>query len=74
MADNLPDLHQTVLDDDYDKVLELLESGQIDIEDREDEDKTGLYLAAQSGYEDIVELFLKRGAEVDARSNIGKCG
>lgn len=60
------DFLQAVFDGDLNTVIELLEAGaDIDFQDPSEHGATALMLAAEENEEDIVELLLKLGADVN---------
>jgi len=53
------------------KVKELLEKGNIDVNNSNEEGTTPLMLAAMNGHEEMVEVLLENGADPDAVDNDG---
>ena len=60
---NQEKLFEAVLNNDVDKVSDLLE-GEIDINTMNEEGRTPLMQAVASGFDRIVELLLQNGADV----------
>ena len=55
---------------DLDGIRELLDSG-IDVNFRDNDDRTALHVAACQGLSDVVQLLLDRGAELDTKDRWG---
>lgn len=55
---------------DLDGITELLDSGT-DVNFKDIDDRTPLHVAACQGKSDVVELLLKRGAQVDPKDRWG---
>jgi ankyrin repeat protein len=53
-------------------VVEMLLDKGVDMNSRDNNDRTPLSWAAGGGYTRVVEILLKRGAEVDSRDNTGR--
>lgn len=55
---------------DLEGIKELLESGT-DVNFRDIDDRTALHVAACQGYGDVVDFFIKNGAEIDPKDRWG---
>lgn len=55
---------------DLEGIKELLESGT-DVNFRDIDDRTALHVAACQGYSDVVDFFIKNGAEIDPKDRWG---
>ena len=65
-------IHDAALDGDFDKVQRQLDAG-VDVNEESSTGLTPLHYAANSGHNDIVELLIERGANVNATDS-GKGG
>jgi len=58
----------------WDKMLQLLNDGVVDVNAKCDYDRTALHIVAygKNGHTEIVELLLNKGADVNAKSIYGE--
>jgi cytohesin len=61
-------LHDAIGRKDLDGVTRILRASPDIVDAKNDRGRTGLHVAAQNGYNEIVKLLLSKGAEVDSRS------
>lgn len=54
---------------EYAETVELLLEGKVDIEAKDVDGQTALYLAAKRGHKKIVKMLLERGADIEAKDD-----
>jgi len=68
-AEEVPNLHSAASEGDAAKLKELLEAGDVDVDEQDDEGRTALHFAAGYGELECATLLIGRGAKVDLLDN-----
>lgn len=65
------DLIKAVINQDITSIAMMTVKGKLNTEDTDESGKTALYIAAETGFEKIILLLIKQGANVNAKANNG---
>jgi ankyrin repeat protein len=65
------DLIEAIINKDMTSIALMTVSGDLKLEETDGDGKTALFIAAETGYEQVILLLIKQGANVNAKANDG---